>query len=113
MPGVFTGDTSFLLKIVPAYAELSSFVHGGPACDSEMRTFGHPEAVEGCREHAGIAFMMGASMLMFTAMAVSREFPEHGVLAVKVKAVLDAFHEATKTTAPETPLVDDASDIFF
>ena len=112
MPGAFEGVTSFLPTIVPAYAELSSFVHGGPACDREMRSFGHPEAVQDCHERAGVAFMMGASMLLFTAMAVSREFPEYGALGGKVKAVLDAFDGVPKSKQSGAPSGDDGSDIF-
>lgn len=113
MPGAFGAATRFLPTIVPAYAELSSFVLGGPACDHEMKSFGHPEAVEDCRERAEVVFMMAASMLMFMAMAVSREFPQYGVLAGKVKAVLDEFHNDPKHARSEQPSSEDASDIFF
>jgi hypothetical protein len=113
MPGAFGTATSFLPTIVPAYAELSSFVHGGPACDREMRSFGHPKAVEDCRERAEVVFMMAASILMLMAMAVSREFPKYGALAGKVKAVLDAFRDTPKATPSETPAGDDSSDLLF
>ncbi len=34
-----TAEESFLLKIIPNYAELSGYVHGGPSADREMLTF--------------------------------------------------------------------------
>ena len=112
MPGAVASDPAFLPNIVPAYAELSSFVHGGPACDLQMKRFGLPEAVHDCRKHAEIAFMMSASMLMFVAMAVSREFAEHAALAGKVKVVLDTFTRIPEARPAERPSTDDASDIF-
>jgi hypothetical protein len=84
-------DTPFLAGIVPSYAELSSFVHGGPWSDLDMHSYSKPEALQKCREHAELAFLMSASVFMFSAMAVSREFPAHGALASRTKAVLDSF----------------------
>ncbi len=84
-------DTPFLAGIVPSYAELSSFVHGGPWSDQDMYSYSKPEALEKCREDAGLAFLMAASIFMFTAAAVSREFPVHGALASRTKAVVDRF----------------------
>lgn len=59
-----------------------------------MYSYHHPSALEKCREHAGLAFMMAASAFMFTAMAVSREFPEVGALATRTRAVLDRFSDS-------------------
>lgn len=56
-----------------------------------MYQFGNPEALETYRADAGLVFSMTAGVLMFTAMAVSREFPAHCVVAAKVKAVMDRF----------------------
>jgi hypothetical protein len=93
MPGAFSGERSFLPKVVPSYALLSSFVHGGPWSDLEMYTFGEEAALEQCRRDAELVCSMTASVLMFTAMVVSRELPEHAIVATEVKAVLDAFQE--------------------
>ena len=84
-------DNPFLATIVPAYAELSSFVHGGPGSDRDMGSYSKPEALEKCEKYAALAFMMAASVFMFTAFAVSREFPVHGSLGARTKAVLDRF----------------------
>jgi len=51
-----------------------------------MYSYSKPEALEKCRADAGVAFLMAASVFMFTAMAVSREFPSHGALASRTKA---------------------------
>lgn len=91
IPGALTSERPFLATIIPSYALLSSFVHGGPWSDLDMYTFGDPDALERCRADAELVFMMTASVVMFTAMAVSREFPEHGVVATRVKGVIDAF----------------------
>ena len=85
-----TTEQPFLASILPSYALNSSFVHGGPWSDMEMYTFGAPGAMDECRADAALVFMMTASIVLFTAMAVSREFPEHRGVATKVKLLLDS-----------------------
>jgi hypothetical protein len=89
IPGVMTGEQPFLASILPSYALNSSFVHGGPWGDMELYTFGAPAALNECRADASLVFMMTASIVLFTATAVSREFPEHGRVATRVKLLLD------------------------
>ena len=59
-----------------------------------FHTYSRPEALDGCKERAELAFMMTASVFMFTALAVSREFPVHGQLVGRTKAV-DRFSKHT------------------
>ena len=96
--GFIKEGTPFLPGIVPAYAELSSFVHGGPWSDRDMQTYSKPEALDKCREKAGVAFMMAASVFMFTALAVSREFPTHGALAGQTKEIVDRFQASVNSS---------------
>jgi hypothetical protein len=49
-------ETPFMAAIVPAYAELSSFVHGGAWSDRDMGSYSKPEALEKCEEYAELAF---------------------------------------------------------
>lgn len=91
MPVAFSGDRPFLPTVVPSYALLSSFVHGGPWSDYEMGALGPDAALAQCRKDAELVFLMSASMLMFTGMAVSRELPEHAVVAAEVRRVMDTF----------------------
>jgi hypothetical protein len=84
-------ERPFLAQIVPAYALLSSFVHGGPYTDMEMFGYSEPEALEDCEREAEVVFLMAATVFMLTAMAVSREFGEAGPIAGKVKQVIDEF----------------------
>ena len=65
----------------------------GRGAISKMSAFGEDAALEQCRRDAALVFSMTASVVMFTAMAVSRELPEYAVVATEVKAVLDAFQE--------------------
>jgi len=46
---------------------------------------------------------MTASVLLFTAMAVGREYPEHLKLAANVNAVIDGVHRGRFTAGNETP----------
>lgn len=84
-------ERPFLAQIVPAYALLSSFVHGGPYTDMEMFGYSEPKALQECESEAEIVFLMTASVFMLTAAAVSREFAETGQTAGMVKQVIDEF----------------------
>jgi hypothetical protein len=84
-------ERPFLAQIVPAYALLSSFVHGGPYTDMEMFDYSEPKALEDCEREAEIVFLMTTTVFMFTAMAVSKEFDDVGAIAGKVKQVINEF----------------------
>ena len=88
-PDLLNSSTPFLASIVPAYAEMSSFVHGGPWSDLDMQGYVKPEALEECRRLAAIASLMSASTVMMTAICVTREFPECGQLAANMSAALN------------------------
>jgi len=81
----------FLAHIVPAYALLSSFVHGGPYADLEMAEFSQPHVLEECHSNAEVVVLMSASVYMLTAAAVAREHPEVGDVPAKVNAALKAL----------------------
>jgi len=91
VPGLLAKDHPFLASIVPSYAVLSSFVHGGPSADADMKTYSKPGALRACEDDAGLTVLMTATVLMFTAMAVSREFPAQGILAARVNEVMKRF----------------------
>jgi hypothetical protein len=88
-------DQPTLAKIVPLYARFSSFIHGSPASDREMYSYATPAALDECRSHADLVFMMTASVLLFTALAVGKEYPQHLRLADGVRDVIRRF------TAPD------------
>jgi hypothetical protein len=81
-------ERPFLAHIVPAYALLSSFVHGGPYADLEMAEFSQPHVLEECHSNAEVVVLMAASVYMLTAAAVAREHPAVGDVAAKVNSVL-------------------------
>ncbi len=91
VPGMVAKERPFLAQIVPSYALLSSFVHGGPWTDMDMYAYTKPEALQECEHDAEVVFMMTASVFMLTAMAVSREYPVHNHIAAQVKAVIGRF----------------------
>jgi hypothetical protein len=93
-PGIIGMQTPFLAQIVPAYALLSSFVHGGPYTDMEMFGFDKPEALERCVEDAGLVFAMTASVFAFTAMAMSREFADCGPIAAEIFAHIKQYSDS-------------------
>jgi len=94
VPGMIAAQRPFLAAIVPAYALLSSFVHGGPYTDMELYSYGDPKALAECEERSEIAFLMAASVFMMSAAAISREYPERVAIAGRVKAVIDQFTQA-------------------
>jgi len=84
-------DRPFLAHIVPSYALLSSFVHGGPYTDLEMAKFSEKSALEECESNVAVVAMLTASVYMLTAAVVSREFPEHASVAPRVNAIIQRF----------------------
>jgi hypothetical protein len=95
-PKIISMETPFLSQIVPAYALLSSFVHGGPYADMEMFDFDKPEALESFVEDAGLVFMMAASVVSFTALAMSREFGDCSPIASELLAYIKRFSDTHK-----------------
>lgn len=87
-------ERPFLAQIVPAYALLSSFVHGGPYADLEMAEFSQPHVLEECHSNAEVAVLMSASVYMLTAAAVAREYPDVGDIPAKVNAALKPLRDA-------------------
>jgi hypothetical protein len=86
-----TKERPFLAQIVPAYALLSSFVHGGPYTDMEMADYSEPKVLADCEAEVEVVFMMVASVFMLSAAAVSREQPEFSVIAANVSRILKEF----------------------
>lgn len=84
-------DRPFLSRIVPTYALLSSFVHGGPYTDLEMATFAGPEAIRECESDIEVVAMLSASVFMLTATAVSREHKEFMPIASQVNTIICRF----------------------
>lgn len=91
VPGIISQERPFLATIIPSYALLSSFVHGGPWSDRDMYIYVGEEALEDCERQAGFAFAMTASVLMFAVMAVGREHREFLPLAAQVNDILRRF----------------------
>jgi hypothetical protein len=89
--GFVAKEHPFLAQIVPAYALLSSFVHGGPYTDMEMAGYSEPKALAECEGDVEVAFMMVASVFMLTAAAISREQPEFAPIGAKVSSVIKRF----------------------
>lgn len=92
----------FLASIIPAYAELSSFIHGGPMADEAMTMFGSEEEIMLCEEKASLAFMMAASIYSFTALIVASEFKEFMPLAIKLHSIVKKYSERTENEEEET-----------
>jgi predicted GNAT superfamily acetyltransferase len=88
-------ERPFLAQIIPAYALLSSFVHGGPYTDMEMMGYSEPRALEDCEREAEVAFLMTATVFMLTAAAVSKEYVELRPVAGRVKNLIDRFLSGT------------------
>jgi hypothetical protein len=104
-PSALLPDRAFLASIIPDYALLSSFVHGGPHTD--LDTSGGPKALRECRERAVPVFQMTARVFKFTATAVSREFPDHGAIAAKVEAILNRLQSGVGQSDRSSSRSDD------
>jgi hypothetical protein len=60
-----------------------------------MHTYAGGEALKRCKKEAELVFMMTASVVLATAIAVGKEYPEHLQLAANVKAVIDGARAQT------------------
>lgn len=93
-PELISKEIPFLASIVPAYAEYSAFVHGGPMADSHMTMFGAESEIMHCRETAGLAFTMVATIYAFTTRIVAQEFEEFTSVARKIEGILRSYVQA-------------------
>lgn len=84
-------DRPFLAQIIPTYALLSSFVHGGPYTDLEMANFSQPSALAECESNVEIVTLLSATVFMLTAAAISREHPEFNEIAPRVNSIIKRF----------------------
>lgn len=106
-PRVLGPENGTLASILPMYARLSSFIHGGPASEREMYSYSDEGALNKCREDAGLVFVMTASVVMFTAIAVGAEFPEHLQFVSNVQAIIRRAKEITAEEAADVTEDDD------
>jgi hypothetical protein len=83
-------QTPFLTRIVPVYAELSSFVHGGPSGDLDIENYNSPTALAKCKEDWELVVLLTASVLRCTALAVAREFRDVSEFYAKVSIAMKA-----------------------
>lgn len=83
-----TAERPFLSQIIPTYALLSSFVHGGPYAELEMAGFSKPSALEQCHSDAELVVALTASAYMLAAAAVAREHKDVAEIPQKVKNVI-------------------------
>lgn len=86
-----SAEHPFLSRIIPTYALLSSFVHGGPFAELEMVEFGNPSSLEERDSDAKLVVALTASTYMLTAAAVAREHKDVAEVPQKVKNVIDSL----------------------
>lgn len=91
IPDFFNTESNLLASIVPEFALLSAFVHGGPYADIEMQDYAGPKAIAECRRKAGVAFLISASTFLQAGIVICHEFPECMPVVQSVKNVIDNF----------------------
>jgi hypothetical protein len=90
-PQIVSEQSQFLVTIIPEYAYLSTYVHGGPTLDRTMDELISDAGLESAREEASIVFIMNASIFMFVAMAMSREFPSLSEVTGRANYVINKY----------------------
>jgi len=90
-PQLVNEQCQFLVTIIPKYAYLSAYVHGGPTSNRIIDELSSDAGLESAREEASVVFMMNASILMFIAMAMSREFPSLSEIAGRANYVVKQY----------------------
>lgn len=88
-PSAFiTAERPFLAKLVPIYAELSSYTHGGPDAGWEDVRNSLEQQKELIAEKVEWAFFFSSAMWFLALMVLTREFRQFADAAGQVKAIL-------------------------
>jgi hypothetical protein len=89
----------FLAAIVPTYAELSSFVHGGPMADDVMLQFSSKAEELAAEKRSSFAFLLSASVQALALMAISAEFKEFAPAMARTHKTISAYLAANNGRA--------------
>jgi hypothetical protein len=89
--GISPDELPLLDRVIPTFAVLAPLGRGGPYTDVE--SLDALELEPSCNPANDAAFVVAlpATMFMFTALAISREYPEHAEIAPTVCAVIERF----------------------
>lgn len=78
-----------LLKIIPAYAELSGYVHGGPTADKDMQKYSNEEERDKVLlEIANLAVLEAGSTAGFLALGLTSIDRSYGELFTKISTAM-------------------------
>ena len=96
-PPLINEQCQFLVTIIPKYAYLSAYTHGGPTSDQIIQDLSSDTGLESAREEGSIVFLMNAGILLFIAMAMSREFPSLSEISGRVNYVIQQYLKSIGT----------------
>ncbi len=86
-------DNSFLLKIIPLYSELSSFVHGGPSSDHlMMENFSEDIRSKELLRIVSLAFSMTASVKLFSFLMYHQYDKRFGQAYLKIDNIIKKYN---------------------
>jgi hypothetical protein len=97
----FSEPSSFMIQVVPIYAELSAFVHGGPSADFQMREFSEQKSLDETRRKGPLVFSMVASATRYSAIFFREDFEEANQLQIDLNGLIQrsgAFVDEKKST---------------
>lgn len=90
--GISPAELPLLDRVIPTFAQLAPFSHADPDTDFEVSELDRPG---GSTE---LVVVLPAVMFMFTALAISREYPEHADIAPAICMLIERF--AFESEAP-------------
>jgi hypothetical protein len=89
--GISPDELPLLDRVIPTFAVLALLGRGGPYSDVESLDALEHEASRDPANDAAFVVALPATVFMFTALAISREYPEHAEIAPTVCAVIEQF----------------------
>jgi hypothetical protein len=88
-------DANFLLKIIPEYADLSSFVHGGPLSDKLMASLkSGEEVIEKIQNRVDLAFMTFHAAVQMAFLVFYQHDRRFEKPYLELKILMDALSKA-------------------
>lgn len=91
----FEGN-EFLMKLIPIYSDLSSFVHGGPSADKKLfETQDEKERLEEVLHKIELSFMIAATVKMFSYLVFYQYDKRFNEAYLETKALIDRLNTVT------------------
>jgi hypothetical protein len=98
-PGVSPDELPLLDRVIPTWAMLARVGQGGPCMDVDSPDASALGTLQASVDDALLIVALPATVFAFTALAISREYPEHADIAPAICALIE--RSALESGAPK------------